>query len=376
MRLVVVVVAAALVLSACTETETPPVEQTPTVEETPPVELTATDVSALTVTGQREQVKWPWASLSPDGRTLMYYRGNGACVGSVDGSGEQCFEVDSGPQSFLSPNTAAWSPDGREVAITEEYGAGLEPDIWLLDVRSGKLTNLTDDGVVSEGVSRGGEYDFPDDARVDRYPSWSADGRTIRFIRKDGKKTALMTVPAGGGSATKTGTLDTDWDELRTFVWARDSVAWMSGPPDGGGGEVLVANATGGQKRKVLDGAYSLLSFSADGAFLLADKYGAEGAAGGGAIGVARVVPVGGGKPVAVATDDVIYPTWAPKGHAVAYLDGTSAIKVVGKPGAEPRVLFRGEALAAAGLDRLDWAPGAMLVRIGADTPVVLSLDG
>jgi hypothetical protein len=71
------------------------------------------------------------------------------------------------------------------------------------------------------------------------------------------------------------------------------------------------------------------------------------------AVGKARVVPARGGEPLPVAAD-VTVPTWAPQGHAVAYLEA-GAVKVVGKPGAKPRVLHEADALGAADLESLDW---------------------
>lgn len=115
----------------------------------------------------------------------------------------------------------------------------------------------------------------------------------------------------------------------------------------------------------------AILSFSSDGALLLADQLGDYSE---GKIGAARVVPARGGDAVPVASGGVQYPTWAPKGHAIAYVD--KAVKVVGQPGDKPRVLYEGKELGAADHRNIDWAPGAILVRTGRDTPVVLRIDG
>ena len=362
MRRLAVLSVAVLMLSACAE------------KEAPPVELTATDVSALKVTDQREQLPATFATLSPDGRTVLYISDDhGTCVRGVDGSNEQCFDADFNPNNDLDPASASWSPDHRKLALTDEYGLGLEPDLRVLDLATGTLTNLTDDGVVSEGISLTGPPDFPAGAMVDVYPSWTADGKSIRFVRKDGQKTALMTVPAGGGSPTKVGMLDTDWGRLRNVAWAENSIAWVSGPPSGDVREVFVSSASGGEKRRLLAGDYWNLSFSADGAFLLANATESDT---GPATDTARVVPVRGGKALPVASGGVTYPTWAPKGHALAYVEAAGTIKVVGKPGAKPRILFEEPGLAAAGRDSLVWRSGTLLVGIGEKTPVVLTVDG
>lgn len=362
MRFVAVLTAAVLMLSACG------------ADEPAPVALTATDVSSLKVTGQLAQGPAMLAYLSPDGRTLLYIYKNGTCVRGVDGSNEQCFDHvhDPDPNMELDTGSAAWSPDGRKIAMTNLYALGLEPDLWVLDVASGKLTNLTDDGVKAEGMSLNGAHDLPDGARVDLFPSWSADGKWIRFLRKDSAGVAVMAVPAGGGAPKKLGALDTDWDGLQSVAWTENSIGWMSGPSEGGSGAVLVATVSGDDQHKVLDGEYRLLSFSTDGAFLLADQRGPEGTA---AVGKARVVPTSGGDPVPVASGGVTYPTWAPKGHAIAYVEG-GVVKVVGKPGAAPRILHEDAKLTAADNDNLDWTSGGMLVRVGENNPVVLNIDG
>lgn len=354
MRRIAVLSAAVLMLSACGE-------------DVP--ELTATDVSSLRVTGQREQISMYSAGLSPDGETLLYINESGTCLRGVDDSDEHCLEHG----TFLDTANASWSPDGSRIAITDEFLLGREPDVWVLDVGSAELTNLTDDGVEPEGMSLAGDVDFPADADVDVYPSWSADGKRIRFLRKESDGIALMSIPADGGEPDQLGSIDTAWGDLQSAAWAEDTVAWLSGPSEGGGGEVLVADVDGDDQHKVLDGEYRLLSFSSDGAFLLADQQGEEGAP---AVGKARVVPTTGGDPVRVAAGDVTYPTWAPEGHAIAYVEGPGTVRVVGKPGAEPRDLHTESTVSAANGGNLDWVPGAMLVMTGEDTPVVLRVNG
>lgn len=355
MRRLAVVAAAVLMLSACGEDE-------PAKTSAP--QPTATDVSPLRVTEKLEQVPAYEARLSPDGRTLLYTNDNGICVRGVDGSDERCF--DEGWRFGLG--TAAWSPDGGRVVVTEGFDE--EPDVWVLDLGSGDLTNLTDDGVSAE-VEPTGDFEIPPGAVFDGHPSWSADGERIRFLRGDGGSVAVMAVPSGGGEPTKLGSIDTTWFELSTVAWTEDAFAWFSAPVDYVGDEVMVHDLAAGTSRKVLDGEYNLLSFSADGQFLLADQLSdplveAE----------PRVVPTGGGDPVPVADGDVSFPTWGPEGHAIAYVEAPGTLRVVGRPGATPHDLLReSEPLEVVG-DRLDWAPGAILVTIGESQPTVLRIDG
>jgi Tol biopolymer transport system component len=351
--------AVVLMLSACGQDEPEPV------------------VQPWKVTGQQEQPPTNRASLSPDGDTVLYGGENGLCLRDVDGSNERCVEdKKDDPTDDLDPVHMAWSPDGSRLAITEAYWLGVEPDVSVVDVATGLLTRLTDDGVVHDGNYLSGDRNFPDGATVDFYPSWTPDGERVRFLRKDSAGVAVMAVPADGGEPTRLGTLDTDWDKLSTVAWAADAVAWISRPSPADDGEVFVSAISGDEQRTVLGGDYWLLSFSADGAFLLADKFASDNEA---VVGKARVVPVRGGPPVPVAAGKVRYPTWSPHGHAIAYVDDPGTLRVVGEPGGEPRTLRNDRALRAADHYSLDWASGAMLVRVGDEDwpvqPVVLRLN-
>jgi hypothetical protein len=135
---------------------------------------------------------------------------------------------------------------------------------------------------------------------------------------------------------------------------------------------VFVAGSSG-ESRKVLDGEYDKLSFSSDGHFLLADWRTPGGYVG---TGTARVVPARGGEPVPVADGPVRYPAWAPKGHAIVYVQSQDALLVVGRPGEAPRDLYQHADLHAADSDSVDWVTGRMLVSLGGNHPVVLTIDG
>jgi hypothetical protein len=360
MRRIAVLSVAALMLAACTD-RSEPVGQTTAAEP------------SLRVIGQVKLMTAPWARLSSDGRNVLYNGANGLCLRRVDGRNkDRCFGAQE-PTGFLDAESAAWSPDGRKLAITEAYRLGLEPDIHVVDVESGRLTNLTDDGIAQQGTIGVGDVALPGGAIVDLHPSWSADSKQVRFLRKDSTGVAVMAVPAAGGAPTRLGTLDADVNRLRDVAWSADSLAWISGTPSGGDTEVRVAALSGDKQHKALDGEYWMLSFSADGAYLLVDQQDQNGDA---VAGKARVVPARGGDPVPVAPGGVRYPAWAAKGHALAYVEG-AAVKVVDEPGARPQVLFEGgDELGAADHRRLGWGLGTMLVRTGTNTPVALRIDG
>lgn len=360
MRRVVAGLSAVLVLSACSVAAEGP-------EPEPPATLRATDVSSLRIGGQRELDAAYWAGLSPDGKAVLYNSPDGTCVRAVGGAQASCLDGE------FEVRSAAWSPDGRTLAITDAYGLGLEPDVWVLDVASGDLTNRTDDGLESDGISLV-DPKMPEGAAVDRFPSWSADGKQIRFLRKESANSVgVWSVSPAGGAPARLGTIGTSWEEIGSVAWADDAIAWVSGPPDSGAGDVLVSALSGGEPRTVLSGDYSTLSFSTDGDFLLVDESGVDDAP---SVGKAVVVPTRGGEPVPVADGAVTYPTWGPEGHVIAYVEAPGTLRVVGKPGDTPRDLHQQPDLRAADFENIDWVPGSMLVSLGQDHPVVLAVDG
>lgn len=254
--------------------------------------------------------------------------------------------------------------------MTEDLALGSEPDLWVLDVASGARTRLTEDSADRVNMIT---QEISDGAVVDIAPSWSEDGKQIRFLRRESPDAvSVMSVSASGGDPARLGTIETSWENLQAVTWAEDSVAWFSGPPSGGPGDVFVAGLSG-ESRKVLAGEYSRLSFSADGNFLLADQRGVDGAP---AVGEAVVVPARGGGPVPVADGEVTYPAWAPDGHAIVYVEAPGMLRVVGKPGDTPRDLHQQPDIRAADRTGIDWVRGGMLVSLGEDHPVVLTVDG
>lgn len=78
----------------------------------------------------------------------------------VDGSSTQ--RLTTGSTSLM----AAWSPDGSTLAFSQDRGA-LVNDLWLVEVQSSELTQLTDSGEFG-----------------DRFPTWSPDGSRIAFSRQ------------------------------------------------------------------------------------------------------------------------------------------------------------------------------------------------
>ncbi len=157
-------------------------------------------------------------SLSPDGRLLAAEDPDQLCIYQTESLAEQaCALLRERARPALS--SFVWSPDSTRIAFTDEVFKHLiESDLWVMQVKVGTLTNLTDDGVV-------GNIFNPEPAGaeplLDAVPAWSPDGRTLLFSRTaheadQERRTDLFRIPAGGGDPEKVLTVS---DELLFVVW-------------------------------------------------------------------------------------------------------------------------------------------------------------
>lgn len=186
---------------------------------------TSKSATELKVVSQREiELDDRVLALSPDGQWLAIEKMEVICIYSTESLLEHvCTPWEGGG---LDSHSFTWSPDSKKIAFTENYPVYFhESDIWLMEAESGKLTNLTDDGVDrarpgSEGMDR---------ALIDLIPAWSPDGKTLLFARStqsdgDWQGTALYQIPAKGGDPKQLLTADAEYPASvwHSLMYSRD----------------------------------------------------------------------------------------------------------------------------------------------------------
>jgi Tol biopolymer transport system component len=115
--------------------------------------------------------------LSPDGRWvagLKELETRQLCVWKVSSGEERCNDE----SERVADVSIAWSPDSRQVAFSQN-GHELDSDVFVLDVASNSLTNLTEDDVDDlKAATTAGRFVI-----YDQWPAWSADGSELVFLR-------------------------------------------------------------------------------------------------------------------------------------------------------------------------------------------------
>jgi Tol biopolymer transport system component len=154
-----------------------------------PAEVAAAEVRQL------DSAEDEYVALSPDGARIAGIGAEGGlCIWQVEDMTGACAER----VGRIRAESIAWSPDGTAVAFSLDHVVLLvESDIFVYDVASGELANLTDDGyegaiVTTEpGVS------------VDGFPAWSPDSRELAFVRSQPSDetfgTVIMRIDRAGG---------------------------------------------------------------------------------------------------------------------------------------------------------------------------------
>ncbi|HLV81633.1 MAG TPA: S41 family peptidase [Chthonomonadaceae bacterium] len=147
------------------------------------------------------------SELSPDGKQLaLVLRGN---IWIVPVTGGDATRLTDDPYNDSDIN---WSPDATKIVLTSDRGGQM--DVYTLDVKTKKLTRMTDD------------------TAVETNPTFSPDGKWISFARAggDAASSGLYLVPAGGGPERRlaTGNGNNDFGNgITAHSWSPDS-KWVT----------------------------------------------------------------------------------------------------------------------------------------------------
>ncbi len=200
-------------------------------------------------------------SLSPDGRWLAVDDSPELCILAADSMDEELCVNYRDHMTSLEESTLAWSPDSTRLLFCENVTILVhDSDLWLLEIKTGELRNLTDDGYDGSlaDALKGGSL------MIDYAPVWSPDGRNLVFSRSEldeGKYrgTSLYVIDANGGEPEKLVTVSRD-DPL--VVWY--GLYWSSRPeriyysvvlrdPEDRDSGLWVVNRDGRDDRQILE---------------------------------------------------------------------------------------------------------------------------
>jgi gamma-glutamyltranspeptidase len=131
---------------------------------------------ASVTTGVRE------AAWSPDGKRLAITWFD--AIWTVNPDGRDARRVVSKPESWVSERDPAWSPDGKTIAFAANTNGQF--DIWVAPAGGGPAKRAT--------TASGDE----------RWPSWTRDGRLVYSHRDPGGPWRLFTGDVGGSAAPTT----------------------------------------------------------------------------------------------------------------------------------------------------------------------------
>lgn len=116
------------------------------------------------------------ATLSPDGMLLAWYGRDSICVLTIEDGNETCYSDENLP-GYMTTGLY-WSPTSQMIAFHEDAVRGsIESDIWLLDLTSGHVTNLTDD------MFYGSYADAEATVNLDLLPTWDPATGDLYFFR-------------------------------------------------------------------------------------------------------------------------------------------------------------------------------------------------
>lgn len=301
---------------------------------------------------------------SPDGGTLFFVTGGRPCLWTLADDSRTCAPKD---KVVASAASARWAPDGSVVAFTDDYlQTAHEPDLWVMR-RDGSISDITNDHIGGSLLSAN------DDALIDVQPAW-LDSTTILFVRQHGWHGVGMDISkisVGGGAVSTLSHIDRNVQFLNAMAVSPtgDTLAYSLAGDNLTSAVVHLRSLADGTDSVVLRSTWdeSLLSFSPDGKFLLADskapamQYQLPKDSGAVAVTVAdhSTTPV-------VKSGGDWWPTWSPTGHALAFLTAPNkagaTLKMVAEPAGTVRKLLSDTRIRPT-WQLVGWTPSGILLR-------------
>jgi hypothetical protein len=144
-------------------------------------------------------------AISPDGALIagVQLDGERVCVWDIASREAACDGVLPEP---VEARSVTWAPDSSAVAFSLDAPNRLvDSDIYVFEVASGILRNLTDDDPDRTGADHVSFLTPPGSpVAIDRFPAWSPDGGSLLFARTvwgdaAAPGVALMTISRDGG---------------------------------------------------------------------------------------------------------------------------------------------------------------------------------
>jgi WD40 repeat protein len=183
-------------------------------------------------------------ALSPDGTMLAgIVDRNRIVVWSTDTLDTVAESAPLDEISLIDETSLTWSPDSSALAWSLLAAVQLrDSDIYVFDVDTGEIMNLTDDDPMDRDAPRLPIMDVPDDFQplnVDILPSWTADGENLVFARsiwgsENDAGTSLMRIPREGGEPTEIAVMSEELAFLPNSIHAGmedGSVLYSTWPP-------------------------------------------------------------------------------------------------------------------------------------------------
>jgi hypothetical protein len=128
--------------------------------------------------------------MSADGSTLAWENENSTCIYRFETAQTECFgwPENAGLRSSRY-NLAALSPDGRYVAMSENFFMMFrDSDIWTLDTETGEVVDRTDEGYFGGLMSS----NQPDNLPLDYLPTWNPATGELYFFRSQEREPILV----------------------------------------------------------------------------------------------------------------------------------------------------------------------------------------